>query len=89
MALERAEVLASVRSFLPLHHNSFRNQFGRAEAIAKYADTAQLPQTSTLSRAIIARSDSGNENFNVSNIIGAGASAGISRLYNPSRERSS
>jgi hypothetical protein len=41
-----------------------------------------------LSRAVITRSDSGNEVFNVSEIVGAGASAGLSSLYYPSRERS-
>jgi hypothetical protein len=41
-----------------------------------------------LSRAVITRSDSGNEVFNVSEVIGAGASAGLSSLYYPSRERS-
>jgi hypothetical protein len=41
-----------------------------------------------LSRAVITRSDSGNEVFNVSEVIGAGASAGLSSFYYPSRERS-
>ena len=41
-----------------------------------------------LSRAVVTRSDSGNEVFNVSEVIGAGASAGLSSLYYPSRERS-
>jgi hypothetical protein len=41
-----------------------------------------------LSRAVITRSDSGNEVFNVSEVVGAGASAGLSSLYYPSRERS-
>jgi hypothetical protein len=41
-----------------------------------------------LSRAVITRSDSANEVFNFSEVIGAGASAGLSSLYYPSRERS-
>jgi hypothetical protein len=41
-----------------------------------------------LSRAVITRSDSGREVFNVSEVVGAGASAGLSSLYYPSRERS-
>jgi len=41
-----------------------------------------------LSRAAITRSDSGREEFNVSEVFGAGASAGLSSLYYPSRERS-
>ncbi len=40
------------------------------------------------SRAVITRSDSGKEVFNASEVIGAGASAGISTLYYPSAERS-
>ena len=48
-----------------------------------------LKRTSyALSRAFITRSDSGSEVFNVSEVIGAGASAGLSSLYYPSRERS-
>lgn len=40
-----------------------------------------------LSRAVITRNDAGNETFNASEVIGAGAAAGISNLYYPSRER--
>jgi hypothetical protein len=40
-----------------------------------------------LSRAVITRSDAGNDTFNMSEVVGAGASAGISSLYYPSRER--
>ena len=40
-----------------------------------------------LSRVAITRSDSGNAVFNAGEVIGAGASAGISNLYYPSRER--
>jgi hypothetical protein len=40
-----------------------------------------------LSRAVITRADSGREEFNISEIVGAGASAGLSSLYYPSRER--
>ena len=40
-----------------------------------------------LSRVVVTRSDSGNHVFNVSEIVGAGASAGLSNLYYPSAER--
>jgi hypothetical protein len=41
-----------------------------------------------LSRAVITRSDSGAEVFNVSEVFGAGVASGLSSLYYPSRERS-
>jgi hypothetical protein len=41
----------------------------------------------SLSRAVITRNDAGNNTFNSSEVIGAGAAAGISNLYYPSRER--
>jgi len=41
-----------------------------------------------LSRAVVTRSDAGKEVFNASEVIGAGAAAGLSTLYYPSRERS-
>jgi hypothetical protein len=41
-----------------------------------------------LSRAVVTRSDAGNDVFNASEVLGAGASAGLSSLYYPSRERS-
>ena len=41
-----------------------------------------------LSRAVITRSDSGREVFNVSEVGGAAASAGIATTYYPARERS-
>lgn len=41
-----------------------------------------------LSRAVITRSDAGKNVFNYSEVVGAGASAGLSSLYYPSRERS-
>jgi hypothetical protein len=40
-----------------------------------------------LSRAVITRSDAGHDTFNFSEVVGAGAAAGISNLYYPSRER--
>jgi len=40
-----------------------------------------------LSRAVITRSDSGKEEFNLSEVVGAGAAAGLSNLYYPSGER--
>lgn len=42
----------------------------------------------SLSRAVITRTDSGGSTFNASEVIGAGAAAGISSFYYPSRERS-
>jgi hypothetical protein len=41
-----------------------------------------------LSRAVITRSNSGTEVFNISEIFGAGAASGISNLYYPSASRS-
>jgi len=41
-----------------------------------------------LSRAVVTRSNSGAEVFNISEIVGAGTSAGISNLYYPSASRS-
>ncbi|MGA3032159.1 MAG: hypothetical protein ABSD70_02685 [Terracidiphilus sp.] len=41
-----------------------------------------------LSRAVITRSNSGDEVFNASEVFGGGASAGISNLYYPSASRS-
>ncbi|WP_353062864.1 hypothetical protein RBB77_16415 [Tunturibacter psychrotolerans] len=41
----------------------------------------------SLSRAIITRNDAGHDTFNISEVVGAGAAAGVSNLYYPSRER--
>ncbi len=41
----------------------------------------------SFSRIAITRSDGGGETFNAAEIVGAGAAAGISGLYYPSRER--
>jgi hypothetical protein len=41
-----------------------------------------------LSRAVITRTNSGAETFNISEVFGAGAAAGISNLYYPSASRS-
>jgi len=41
-----------------------------------------------LSRAVITRTNSGTDSFNISEVLGAGASAGISNLYYPSASRS-
>jgi hypothetical protein len=40
-----------------------------------------------LSRAVITRNDAGNNTFNTSEVIGAGAAAGIANLYYPSSQR--
>ena len=41
-----------------------------------------------LSRVVVTRSDSGKSEFNVSEIVGAGGSAGLSSLYYPASQRS-
>jgi hypothetical protein len=41
-----------------------------------------------LSRAVVTRNDAGKDVFNASEVIGAGAAAGLSTLYYPVRERS-
>lgn len=41
----------------------------------------------SFSRIVITRQDSGHEFFNASEVVGAGAAAGISGLYYPSQER--
>jgi hypothetical protein len=41
-----------------------------------------------VSRAVITRNDAGNETFNISEVVGSGASSGLSSLYYPTRERS-
>ncbi len=41
-----------------------------------------------MSRAVITRSDSGKEVFNLSEVIGSGASSGLSSLYYPTAQRS-
>ncbi len=41
-----------------------------------------------LSRAVVTRTNSGAEVFNISEIVGAGAAAGLSNLYYPSASRS-
>jgi hypothetical protein len=41
----------------------------------------------SLSRVLITRKDDGGTEFNASEILGAGMSAGLSNLYYPSRER--
>jgi hypothetical protein len=41
----------------------------------------------SLSRVVITRNDAGHDTFNISEIVGAGAGAGVSNLYYPSKER--
>jgi hypothetical protein len=43
--------------------------------------------TYAISRVVITRNDAGHETFNSSEVIGAGAAAGISNLYYPGPER--
>jgi hypothetical protein len=40
-----------------------------------------------LSRAVVTRNDAGHETFNISEVVGAGAAAGISNTYYPRPER--
>jgi hypothetical protein len=40
-----------------------------------------------LSRAVVTRTNSGKDTFNISEVVGAGAAAGISNFYYPRRER--
>lgn len=40
-----------------------------------------------LSRAVVTRTDSGHNTFNISEVAGAGASAGLSNVYYPAQER--
>lgn len=40
-----------------------------------------------LSRVVITRNDAGHDTFNLSEVVGAGAAAGVSNLYYPSPER--
>jgi hypothetical protein len=40
-----------------------------------------------LSRAVVTRTNSGKDTFNLSEVVGAGAAAGISNFYYPRRER--
>jgi hypothetical protein len=40
-----------------------------------------------LSRAVITRNDAGRETFNISEVVGAGAAAGVSNLYYPQSQR--
>jgi len=41
----------------------------------------------SLSRAVVTRTDSGHNTFNLSEVVGSGAAAGISNLYYPRSER--
>lgn len=40
-----------------------------------------------VSRSVVTRNDAGNETFNISEVFGAGASAGLSNLYYPASQR--
>jgi hypothetical protein len=41
----------------------------------------------SLSRAVVTRNDKGHDTFNLSEVLGSGAAAGISNLYYPASER--
>ena len=40
-----------------------------------------------MSRSVVTRTDAGNETFNISEVFGAGAAAGLSNLYYPASQR--
>ncbi len=42
----------------------------------------------SMSRIVVTRNDAGRDTFNVSEVVGAGAAAGVSSLYYPSKDRS-
>jgi hypothetical protein len=71
-----------VEFFVPVltHEDSRYYTLGRGGFIKRTGYAA--------SRAVVTRSDSGKNVFNVSEVVGAGASAGLSTLYYPTRERS-
>jgi hypothetical protein len=62
-----------------LHQDARYYTLGRGGALKRTAYS--------LSRILITRTDSGNETFNASEIIGAGAASGISDFYYPGPER--
>lgn len=62
-----------------LHQDSRYYTLGRGGFVKRSAYS--------FSRIFITRTDSGNETFNASEIVGAGAASGISSLYYPGRER--
>jgi hypothetical protein len=62
-----------------LHQDSRYYTLGRGGLAKRFAYS--------VSRVAITRNDSGRSAFNSSEIFGAGAAAGISSLYYPSRER--
>jgi hypothetical protein len=41
----------------------------------------------SLSRAVVTRNDAGHDTFNISEVVGAGAAAGVANLYYPQSER--
>ena len=79
--VDNADENLMVESFLPVvtHEDSRYYTLGHG-SLAKRTVYA-------LSRAVITRTDSGRETFNVSEVFGAGAAAGISTLYYPGPER--
>ena len=60
----------------------------RTHASTPSAVAASLRGSATLSAASSPRWDAGNPTFNISEVVGAGVSAGISSTYYPTRERS-
>jgi hypothetical protein len=64
---------------VPLHQDPRYYTLGRGGLIKRTAYS--------FSRVLITRTDAGNNTFNASEIVGAGAAAGISGLYYPSQER--
>jgi hypothetical protein len=62
-----------------LHQDSRYYTLGRGGLIKRTAYS--------FSRVLITRTDGGDETFNASEIVGAGAASGLSSLYYPARER--
>jgi hypothetical protein len=61
-----------------LHQDGRYYTFGHGRVLKRTAYS--------LSRTLVTRTDSGNETFNASEVIGGGAAAGISDFYNPGQE---
>lgn len=79
---DQADEDYQVEFILPVlfHQDSRYYTLGRGNAFRRAAYA--------FSRVLITRTDAGNETFNISEIVGAGAASGISDLYYPSPERS-
>jgi hypothetical protein len=79
--LDQADENYQVEFVLPalLHQDSRYYTLGHGGVLKRAAYS--------FSRVLITRTDAGNETFNASEIVGAGAASGISDLYYPTPER--